>query len=634
MHRALATVAVTLLVVLAGCAGITNAPGADPGQSPGSEPGGGPGAEPGDGPGSGPSDSPVNHTTPAPLTPPPEAEYTTPETPTGVADADGGDGAGGANGGSGGAGGATMTATPMATPAPTQAQSGQQVGYSVGGAQDTAAFRRNVEEGYVPQPTDVTYEGLFHDYYFDTGAAGECEQLFCPAYSRAITTDPLSNDTERYMTVGLNSNLTEASFERKDLNLVVVLDTSGSMESPFNEYYYDGGEKKAVESNQRKMRAATDAVASMTKHLDEGDRLGVVTYSGSARVIQPMTPVDDLDREHFRARLAGIRADGNTNLDAGMRTARELVEPHADPDASERETRIIYVTDAMPNTGQTGADPLQSRLQRNAEEGIYSTFVGVGVDFNTKLVEAVTSTKGANYYTVKSPTQFDERMDEGFQYMVTPLVFDLELAVEAEGYEIANVYGTTEEAASTGEILSVKTLFPSKSEGGRTKGGVILLQLAKTGATPELTLTASYENREGESFASNRTITFEDQPAPYYESSAVRKAVALQRYATLMRNWAAYERSRYYGVTPHEPDEPGDDIVVRELGRWEQESVGLQVSELYRERFDRFAAYFGGEIESLGDEDLQQDLEILELLREYDPTDDHGGETTSTPVPG
>jgi hypothetical protein len=30
-----------------------------------------------------------------------------------------------------------------------------------------------------------------------------------------------------------------ADFKRKKLNLVILLDVSGSMSSPFNEYYYD-----------------------------------------------------------------------------------------------------------------------------------------------------------------------------------------------------------------------------------------------------------------------------------------------------------------------------------------------------------------------------------------------------------
>ena len=45
---------------------------------------------------------------------------------------------------------------------------GQNIGFSVGGAKDINNFRENIKNGYLPVPTDVTYEGLFYDYYFDT----------------------------------------------------------------------------------------------------------------------------------------------------------------------------------------------------------------------------------------------------------------------------------------------------------------------------------------------------------------------------------------------------------------------------------------------------------------------------------
>ena len=41
---------------------------------------------------------------------------------------------------------------------------------------------------------------------------------------------------EYYITVGLNSNIKESDFQRKKLNLVIVLDVSGSMDSKFSSY--------------------------------------------------------------------------------------------------------------------------------------------------------------------------------------------------------------------------------------------------------------------------------------------------------------------------------------------------------------------------------------------------------------
>lgn len=57
------------------------------------------------------------------------------------------------------------------------------IGLTAGGAQDVENFRKNVENDFLPLYTDLTYEGLFSDYYFDTGAEQQCEKLFCPSYS-------------------------------------------------------------------------------------------------------------------------------------------------------------------------------------------------------------------------------------------------------------------------------------------------------------------------------------------------------------------------------------------------------------------------------------------------------------------
>ena len=93
------------------------------------------------------------------------------------------------------------------------------IGFSVGGAKDVENFRENIKNGYFPISTDITYNGLFYDYTFNTGKKNESKDLFSPSYSTAISKDPVSNENEYYMTVGLNSNIKESDFQRKKLNL-------------------------------------------------------------------------------------------------------------------------------------------------------------------------------------------------------------------------------------------------------------------------------------------------------------------------------------------------------------------------------------------------------------------------------
>ncbi|CAF4793192.1 unnamed protein product, partial [Rotaria sp. Silwood1] len=42
------------------------------------------------------------------------------------------------------------------------------LGFAVGGAKDVNNFRENIQNNYIPVVTDISYEGLFNDYFFDT----------------------------------------------------------------------------------------------------------------------------------------------------------------------------------------------------------------------------------------------------------------------------------------------------------------------------------------------------------------------------------------------------------------------------------------------------------------------------------
>ena len=82
--------------------------------------------------------------------------------------------------------------------------SGSAIGLSAGGAKDINNFRENIKCGFIPQKTDITMEGIFYDYYFDTAADHHKQQsnynsnsrlndelensLFYPSYSQGMYT--------------------------------------------------------------------------------------------------------------------------------------------------------------------------------------------------------------------------------------------------------------------------------------------------------------------------------------------------------------------------------------------------------------------------------------------------------------
>ncbi|NJP03763.1 VWA domain-containing protein [Candidatus Gracilibacteria bacterium] len=197
------------------------------------------------------------------------------------------------------------------------------LGFAVGGAKDINNFRENIENDYLPMPTDVTHEGLFYDYFFDTGKTEKCEKLFCPSYSLAITPDPLSGEDEYYMAVGLNSGMKASDFERKKLNLVVVLDISGSMGSSFDQYYYDGKDRDLGEdAHKSKMDVAKESVVALTKHLKDDDRFGMVVFDDTAFRAKPLNLVGETDMDAIREHIGEIYDKGGTNMESGFEKGR------------------------------------------------------------------------------------------------------------------------------------------------------------------------------------------------------------------------------------------------------------------------------------------------------------------------
>ena len=490
------------------------------------------------------------------------------------------------------------------------------LGLSVGGAQDVANFRANIEHGYLPLATDITPEGLFYDYYFDTGSDHTCDELFCPAYSKAVARNPLSGDMEAWLSVGLDSGLKAADFARPDLNLVVVLDVSGSMSSTLDSYYYDDPGSRPEFEYTTKMDAANRAVAGLTDMLGPDDRLGIVLFDNAAHVARPLLPMSGTDRDELKENIMRIYPDGGTYMEGGMRAGTGLFAGH---EGHDRANRIIFLTDAMPNVGDTSPGGLLGMVEANADAGIHTTFVGMGLDFNTELVDHISKVRGANYYSVHSADEFNKRMVDEFDFMVTPLVFDLELSLESDDWAISRVYGSPDADRATGTILHVNTLFPSSSVDGEVRGGIILVRLEDrciVDCTSPIMLRASYDTVDGASHVVESVV--EPFTAESYDNDGIRKGVLLARYADLMQSWIVHQRAAVSSLTEY--DQHFDDhgmLIMWEwpwLGHWERQSVPLHVSDHYADAFSLFRQYFDAEAAAIGDDTLRQELDILAAL--------------------
>lgn len=482
------------------------------------------------------------------------------------------------------------------------------MGFSVGGAMSVANFRERINNNLLPLPGDLTYEGLFSDYYFDTDSDSHCKALFCPSYSVGISPDPLSANEEYYISVGLNSGMKAIDMQRKKLNLVVVLDISGSMGGSFRS---NNDEEIAL----NKMEIANRSLVSLTRQLNDDDRFGVVLFNNNAFLAKPLRLVGDTDMEAIRGHILEINQGGGTNMEDGFMTGASLLEEYIQSNGHEYENRIVFLTDAMPNVGSTGVGPLTEMISSHAERGVYTSFIGVGIDSNSALINHLSNIKGANYHAVNSPEKFKQVLADEFDYMVNPLVFDLTLSVESKGFKVEKVFGASGANIHRGEVLRIPTLFPSATESGETKGGIILLKLKNNGKEKDFKVKVSYKTRNGETKGDVQFVDFSQSLKNSKENYGIKKGILLSRYASLLKHWMADERGRMNHAKPRPRCGVGLGIPVYEdfskiaFGRRE-----LRVHPLYQTVFSEFSKYFAEEIDELKDESLKQELSILTKL--------------------
>ena len=517
------------------------------------------------------------------------------------------------------------------------------IGFSTGGAKDIVNFRENIKKGYFPLESDITYEGVFYDYYFDTNNEEKEDKMFYPSLTEAVSPDPISGESQYYATVGLNSNIKESDFARKKLNVVVVLDISGSMGASIDNYYYDMNENN--KETKTKMKLAEESVNVLIDELNEDDSFGMVLFDDAGYKAKPLNKVSKVDMEAIKNHILEIEDRGGTNFEAGYTIAQELFEDYKDTDPNEYENRIIVITDAMPNIGTTSKEGLLEMMEKSSNDKIYTTFIGVGLDFNTEVIKAITDVRGANYYAVNSEEAFKARMGEEFEYMVTPLVFDLDMSLESEIFEVEKIYGTDSLSSEKNNIMHVNTLFPSKSnDDGEVKGGVILLKLKLKDKSildeidrydderGKITIKVSYETRDGKKDSSEKSKIFDLTRIEYYGGGGIDKAIVLSRYVNLIKDWITYERSkddRYLIKVPVGIidwfEEPQDEIDLFNADAYtlynyyysenERTSVPLTLGNEYREIFGKFKEYLNYENEiRLKDDDINQEVEIIDEI--------------------
>ena len=219
---------------------------------------------------------------------------------------------------------------------------------------DTASYaivRASLLRGELPPQEAVRIEEMVNYFPYDYPQPGIGEG---PFRSTVTTLQTPWNTNTQLLHIALQGRM-PAVHEHPPLNLVFLIDTSGSMEDP------------------AKLPLLKQSFRLLLDQLGPEDDIAIVTYAGSAGLALPRTPASE--RERILEAINALGAGGSTNGAGGLGSAYAVA---TGMQRNDEVTRVILATDGDFNVGVNKPDALTDYIAAQRETGIYLSVLGFG----------------------------------------------------------------------------------------------------------------------------------------------------------------------------------------------------------------------------------------------------------------
>ena len=219
---------------------------------------------------------------------------------------------------------------------------------------DTASYslvRSHLNAGSLPPADAVRVEELINYFPYDYVGPTSGEGPFHPTVS--VMPTPWNADTQ-LVHIAIQGEKPVVD-DHPPLNLVFLIDTSGSMAQP------------------DKLPLLKQSVRLMLDYLRAQDQVAIVEYAGSAGEV--LAPTAASDRTTILQAINSLGAGRSTNGQGGLEQAYGVAETMAaDGDVS----RVILATDGDFNVGLNDPDALKDFIANKRDIGTYLSVLGFG----------------------------------------------------------------------------------------------------------------------------------------------------------------------------------------------------------------------------------------------------------------
>ena len=381
---------------------------------------------------------------------------------------------------------------------------------------DTASYpllRNYLSKGTLPPKEAVRTEECLN--YFNAGLAAPEDGDF--AIHLAAFDSPFGDDGEHGMLrVGIRARDVLAA-DRKPLNLVFVIDRSGSM------------------NRGARMEMVKRALGLLIDQIREGDTLSIVSFNNTARI--DLEPTTSLERWKIRDAVNALETGGSTNVADGLLLGYEMAERAFRTDAVNR---VILCSDGVANTGETAQTRILELVRKSSEQKIDLTTIGVGMgNHNDVLLEQLANQGNGACHYVDSYDEAKRVFVERFVGTMQTIARDVKIQVEFDGEAVSS----WRQLGYENRAVADKDFRNDAVDAGEIGAGHSVTALYELQLNPQATGRASFAkvrlrwlpDGADEVLEIERAIRL-DALAPFTEAGPhARLSVAVAQFAEFMR---------------------------------------------------------------------------------------------------
>ena len=279
---------------------------------------------------------------------------------------------------------------------------------------DTASYsfvRSSIMHDRLPRTDAVRVEEMINYFSYDYSNAEDENGPF--STSVAVLKTPWNQHT-KLVRIGIQGETVPAD-DRPDLDLVFLIDTSGSMRAP------------------DKLPLLKQSLQLLLAQLKPTDRVSIVTYAGSSGVALEPTPASD--RATILTQLGALRSDGGTAGHEGLQTAYWQAEKMRGPG---RVGRVILATDGDFNVGISGEEELKRYVEDKKNNGIYLSVLGFGQEYyNDGIMQALAQNGNGIAAHIDTTAEAMKVLVDQLSGTLVPIANDVKIQVEFNPTKVA-----------------------------------------------------------------------------------------------------------------------------------------------------------------------------------------------------